>query len=158
MAMRRFEFALERLLHLKRQLERQAQWEQQQALGTVEQAQAQVQQLQQQLQQLAEQLAARVGSLVPAAHWVTTAEMSDRLAQALQQAQARQCAAQQQYQQASQRRAQLATEVEALQTLRQQHYDHWRQQVHKMDQQRLDELGLRRWQQTSTCASMAEQL
>ena len=40
----------------------------------------------------------------------------------------------------------LATEVEALDTLRQQQWDRWRQEAQKADQDRLDEVGLRRWQ------------
>ena len=43
------------------------------------------------------------------------------------------------------REVQVATEVEALSTLRGQQWEQWRQEVAAADQERLDELGLRRW-------------
>ncbi|MBA2224838.1 MAG: flagellar FliJ family protein [Thermogemmata sp.] len=143
--MRRFEFPLERLLQVKRQLERQAELAQRRARQAVDEAQAEVLRLREQLQRIGQQMAAQVGCLLAAEQWGITAELSERLAQAIVAAETRLKEAEQRYQQAAHLRQQLATEVETLQTLRQQHWELWRQQVQKADQQRLDELGLRRW-------------
>jgi len=142
---RRFEFPLERLLQVKRQLERQAELAQRRARQAVDEAQAEVLRLREQLQRIGQQMAAQVGCLLAAEQWGITAELSERLAQAIVAAETRLKEAEQRYQQAAHLRQQLATEVETLQTLRQQHWELWRQQVQKADQQRLDELGLRRW-------------
>jgi flagellar biosynthesis chaperone FliJ len=102
-------------------------------------------------------MAAQVGCLLAAEQWGITAELSERLAQAIAAAETRLQEAEERYQQAAQRRQQLATEVETLQTLRQQHWELWRQQVQKADQQRLDELGLRRWRNQQMADSSARQ-
>ncbi|MCS7271042.1 MAG: flagellar FliJ family protein [Gemmataceae bacterium] len=144
--MQRFEFSLERLLQVKRQLERQAEQVQRRARFAVEEAQAQVVCLRQQLQRLGEQLAGQVGCLLDGQQWATTVQLSDIYAQALQGAEKRLAEAEEHYQRAARLRLQLTQEVEALQTLRHQHWEQWRQQRQKVDQERLDELGLRRWQ------------
>jgi flagellar FliJ protein len=154
---RRFEFPLERLLQVKRQLERQAEQAQCRARQAVDEAQAELLRLREQLQRIARQMAAQVGCLLAAEQWGITAELSERLAQAIAAAETRLQEAEERYQQAAQRRQQLATEVETLQTLRQQHWELWRQQVQKADQQRLDELGLRRWRNQQMADSSARQ-
>lgn len=143
--MQRFEFPLERLLQVKRQLERQAELAQCQARQAVDEAQTELGRLRDQLHRLAQQMTAQVGQLLSGEQWGGTVELSERLADAIQAAEKRLFEAEQRYQQAVQLRKQLATEVETLQTLRQQHWDRWRQQVQKLEQHRLDELGLRRW-------------
>lgn len=159
MGARKFEFSLERLLQVKQQLERQAELEQLRARRVLDEACAQVQQVRDQLQRLAEQAAAGVGRLLTAQQWAMTAEMSDRLARLLQEAESRLTEAQAHYQQAARRRAQLATEVEALQTLRRQQWQQWRQDMQKAEQERLDELGLRRWQASAPRTSgLCEQI
>jgi flagellar export protein FliJ len=158
-AVRRFEFPLERLLQVKRQLERQAELAQRQARQALDEAQAELGRLRDQLQRVAQQMAAQVGQLLTAEQWGTTVELSERLTQAIRVAESRVTEAEQRYQQAAQVRTQLATEVETLQTLRQQQWELWRQQVQKADQHRLDELGLRRWldQQVTSPDSFARQ-
>lgn len=62
--MQRFEFPLERLLQVKRQLERQAELAQCQARQAVDEAQTELSRLRDQLRRLAQQMTAQVGQLL----------------------------------------------------------------------------------------------
>jgi flagellar FliJ protein len=144
---KRFEFSLDRLLKVKKQLERLAELEQSRARDVVERAQANLRGLEDQLAAVSGRFAAAVGSAMTPSQWASASDMAERLGQSIRQAEQDVEAAEQKLMAASQERAQIATEVEALATLRQQQWERWQQEAQKADQERLDELGLRRWQE-----------
>ena len=144
--MRRFEFSLDRLLKLKRQLEKIAELEQVRAQEAVAKARATLQEHRDQLARVAEHITASVGRAVAPHQWAAAADVSERIGQAIKTAEQDVTAAEQQLDTAARERSQLATEVEALATLRQQQWDKWRQEAQKADQERIGELVLRRWQ------------
>ena len=143
--MKRFEFSLERLLKVKRQRERLAELEQQRARAAVDAARAQVEELRGQLARVADGLGGFVGQAVNPQQWATSYELSERIGRSIQAAEADVEKAEERLWEAQQERAQIATEVEALATLRQQQWDQYKQEVQKANQEQLDELGLRRW-------------
>jgi flagellar export protein FliJ len=143
--MRRFQFRLERVLKLKEQAERAAELRLKQARVTLEQARAEVVALWGRLTQNAVALAGRVGTPVPTGSWVAYYEHSAQLAQALNVAEANAQRALQALQEAAAQRAKIATEVETLKYLRHQQWqEHWAE-VARLEQIRLDDLGMRRW-------------
>ncbi|MCS6866416.1 MAG: flagellar FliJ family protein [Gemmataceae bacterium] len=143
--MKRFEFSLERLLRVKQQLERLAELEQQRAVQAVEQARAAVEHIRTQLARIAESFTQAIGRTMTPQQWVCAADMAERLGHALRTAEQELTSAEQRLLTAAQERAQLATEVEAIATLRRQHWEQWRREAAKADQQQLDEVSLRLW-------------
>jgi flagellar protein FliJ len=111
--------------------------------------------LKRQLAEMSETLAARVGQVVIANRWMAAYELSERLGQQIVSAEVDLESAEQRLADARRERVQIATEVEALRTLRQQQWETWRQEVAQADQERLDELGLRRWMSAQTARSGA---
>ncbi len=144
--MKRFDFSLERLLKLKRQRERLAELDQQRARTAVEAAKLRVDELREQLEQISQNLHTCVGQAVAAQQWVSRYDHSTYLGRALVLAEQAVETAEQQYWQKAEERASIATEVEALQTLRKQQWDNYRQEYLQGEQTRLDEMGMRRWQ------------
>lgn len=144
--MKRFEFSLDRLLKVKKQLERLAELEQQRAREAADRARDTLHQYQEQLASVAGRFADAVGSAMAPGQWAAASDMAERLGGSIRQAEHDVAEAEQKFAAASQERAQIATEVEALGTLRQQQWERWRQEAQKADQDRLDEVSLRRWQ------------
>ncbi len=144
--MKRFEFSLERLLRVKRQLERMAELEQQRAQEACDRATAQLQSFRDQLDRVANQMTVTVGRVMAPQQWASAAEMADRVGASIQAAEREVLAAEQRVLTAAQERTQLATEVEALTTLRRQQAEKWQQEVQRHDQNQLDELIQQRWQ------------
>jgi flagellar export protein FliJ len=144
-AVRRFEFSLDRLLRVKRQLERLAELEQRRAQDAVEQARATLGALQDQLSRISDQFARAVGRAMTPHQWVSASDMAERLGNSIRLAEQEVTLAEQKLLTAAQERAQVATEVEAISTLRKQQWELWRQEAQKADQDRLDEVGLRIW-------------
>jgi flagellar FliJ protein len=142
---KRFEFNLDGLLRVKRQLEHVAELEQHKAAQAVRDAVARLDALKDQLARASDTLSAQVGQAVPASRWVTAYDLLEKLGRQMTAAETDVRAAEQKLADARRERVQVATEVEALRTLRQQQWDQWRQEVAAADQERLDELGLRRW-------------
>ena len=143
--MKRFEFSLDRLLKMKRQHERMADLEQIRAVHAVDVAEARVQSLEEQLREMAERITARLGQAFSPGQWVSAYEMSERLGQSIAVAEKEVQAAQERLAVAKQERMQVATEVEALSSLRAQQHDKWRHDAAAADQDKLDEIGLRNW-------------
>ena len=143
--MKRFEFSLDRLLKVRRQQERLAELEQQRARDAADQARTRVADLHAQLAAVGDRYAAAVGRAMTPTQWAAASDLSERLGQSLRAAEAAAAAAEETFAAARQERATLATEVEALGTMRQQQWDKWRQEAKAADQDRLDEVGLRRW-------------
>ncbi|MBX9626902.1 MAG: hypothetical protein K2X82_24085, partial [Gemmataceae bacterium] len=81
--MKRFLFPLDRLLAVKRQLERAAEQDQLRARRAVDDARAVVTGLTADLARVADHLAGTVGTAVPPTKWAAAAETSDRLGRAL---------------------------------------------------------------------------
>ena len=144
--MKRFDFSLERLLKLKRQQERLAELEQQRAAIALDVARRRVAEIQNQLAQLAESLTVHVGRTVTPQHFVSGCDMSQQLGQALVAAETAVTEAEREYWTRAEQRAAIATEAEALQSLRKQQWDVHRKDSMQAEQARLDEIGLQRWQ------------
>lgn len=143
--MRRFEFHLDGLLRVKRQLEHLAELEQRKAQQRVADAAARVDALTDQLTKASDHIAARVGQAMAAGTWVAAFERAEQLGAMIAVAKQDVFSAEQVLETARRERVQVATEVEALSTLRGQQWEQWRQEVAKADQERLDEFGIRRW-------------
>jgi flagellar protein FliJ len=152
---KKFEFHLDGLLRVKRQLEHVAELEQQRAQKGVLDARGRLDGLKKQLAEMSETLAARVGQVVIANRWMAAYELSERLGQQIVSSEIDLEVAERNLADARRERVQIATEVEALRTLRQQQWETWRQEVAQADQERLDELGLRRWMSAQTVRSGA---
>ncbi len=144
--MKRFEFSLDRMLKIKRQRQRLAELEQQRARVKVDTAKSRIEELQNQLGRLSENLIAWVGQTMTPHHWVSSYDMSQQIGQALVEAEKEVVSAENFYWEKVEERASIATEVEALQTLRKQKWDLFRQECMQADQARLDEIGMQRWQ------------
>ncbi len=143
--MKRFEFSLDRLLRVKRQLERVAELEQQKAQDAVAQARAVLDGYRAQLARVSDQFAACVGRAMTPQQWSSAAELAERLGHSIAHQEQEVARAEERLLAAAQERAQVATEVEAISTLKRQQWDQWKQQAQKADQDRLDEVGLRQW-------------
>jgi flagellar export protein FliJ len=144
--LKRFEFSLDRLLRVKRQLERLAELEQRRAQDAVEHARAVLEGFQGQLARISDQFSQAIGRPMTPHQWVSASDMAERLGHSIRAAEEEVSQAEQKLVTAAQERAQLATEVEAISILRQKQWDAWRQEAQKADQDRLDEVGLRLWQ------------
>lgn len=143
--MKKFEFHLDGLLRVKRQLEHLADLEQQKAQQRVADAVSRVDALTAQLAKASDHIAGRVGQAMAAGEWAAAFQRAERLGEQIAAAKREVQAAEQVLETARRERVQVATEVEALSTLRGQQWAQWRQEVAAADQERLDELGLRRW-------------
>lgn len=144
--MKRFEFSLDRLLRVKRQLEHLAELEQRRAQEAAEQARARLAEFRDQLARISDRYAAAVGRAMTPQQWASAYDMTERLGRSIHVSEEDVARAEQKLLAAAQERAQLATEVEAISTLRRQQWERWRQEAQKADQDRLDEVGLRLWQ------------
>ena len=143
--MKRFEFHLDGLLRVKRQLEHVAELEHQKAERRVGECAARVEQLKALLARAADGMAAKVGQAMAAGEWAASFVRAERLGHQIAAAAADLRAAELQSDAARRDKARVSTEVEALSTLRGQQWDQWRQEAAAADQERLTELGLRRW-------------
>jgi len=142
---KKFEFHLDGLLRVKRQLEHLADLELQKAQQRVAEAVAAVNSLAAQLTRESDHSAGRVGQTMAAGEWAAAFVRAERLGEQITAARQELAVAKQVLETARRDRVQVATEVEALSTLRGQQWEQWRQEVAAADQERLDELGMRRW-------------
>ncbi len=143
--MKRFEFSLDRLLRVKRQLERVAELEQLRAQEATERARAELQALHDQLARISDRFSASIGRAMIPSQWASASDMAERLGHSIHRSENEVSQAEQKLLAAAQERAQLATEVEAISTLRRQQWEQWKQEAQRADQDRLDEVGLRIW-------------
>jgi flagellar protein FliJ len=125
---KRFEFSLDRLLKVKRQLERLAELEQQKAETAAREAHAVVVNLKEQLARVADSLNGSVGQAVSPHQWVNAYQLSDRLGQSIAIAEKAVEAAELKLSEARQQRVQVAAEVEALDTLHHQQKEKWQRE------------------------------
>lgn len=152
--MKKFEFHLDGLLRVKRQLEHLAELEYQKAERRVSEATARVNALCDQLEQASDHMAGRVGHAMAAGEWAAGFERAERLGQQIVAAKNDLATAEQALETARRERVQVATEVEALSTLRGQQWEKWRQEVAAADTERLDELALNRWRAAQDAARL----
>jgi flagellar FliJ protein len=142
---KRFDFALERVLRLKRQRERLAEMALARARADLDAARGRVADFAGQLDRLARAVGESVGRAVPPERWVADAGLSARLGQALREAERQAEQAQRRLDEAARERVRRAVEAEALQTLRQEQWEQYRRELNRHEQERLDELSLGRW-------------
>ncbi len=143
--MKKFDFHLDGLLRVKRQLENLAELEFQKAQLRVSAAVAKVTALSDQLVKASDHMAGRVGHAMAAGEWATAFSRAEELGKQIAAAKQEVLAAEQGMESARRERVQVATEVEALSTLRGQQWEKWRQEVAAADTERLDELAMTRW-------------
>lgn len=143
--MQRFEFSLERVLKVKRQLEELAEREQRRAQVASDAAHARAAALRRQLAEISEAMAQRIGQITAPHQWLMGFESSERLGQAILVADqhAEDCDAK--LEAATRERGQLAGEVQALETLRQQQLDAWQRTYQQAEQDSADDLTVQRW-------------
>lgn len=141
--MQRFEFSLDRVLKVKRQLEVLAEREQIRARHAAA-AHARAAALRDQLAAVSQAMADRLGQATAPHQWQAAFETSERLGQAIAAADrhADECDAR--HAAAAAERGQLASEVQALDTLRQQQFDVWRRAHQQAEQDASDELSIQR--------------
>lgn len=147
--MRRFRFSLDRVLKVKQQREKLAEVRVAQALAAAELARQAVAGVRQEIVTASLAMQQRVGRVLTGDVWAAAFDHSDRLNAALVRAEAVLREAETRLEEAVQARRQIATEVEALKTLRQQQWEQHRDEVQKAEQERLDEIGLRGWQENT---------
>ncbi len=144
--MKRFVFALDAVLKVKRHRARLAEMRQGQAAQALAAAQDVAGGIRRQLDLTCTYLQGRVGRPQEAATWLAVYLQSDWLEQQLQAAGLQVEKATRELERAAEVRRQAAVEVEALLALRERQWQEFRRTFQKMEQERLDEVGLRRWQ------------
>lgn len=144
--MQRFAFELDRVLKFKRHLEWLAEVKQHQAAAVWQAAQADADGLQGQLNQVCGRLQEMLGKAQNATSWLAIYRQSARLEHTLQAAKLKVEHAANDHALAAAARQKAATEVEVLEVLRQQKWQAHRKAFERSEQERLDDIGLRRWQ------------
>jgi flagellar export protein FliJ len=143
---RRFQFGLERVLKVKHQREKIAEARLAQARVALEAAQDRVAELGREIVLAGEALNRLVGRVLTAEVWAQTFDHSARLGAALETAEGLAARAQRVFDEAAEARKAIATEVEALKTLKQQKWEVYKDEVQRAEQIRLDEISMRGWQ------------
>jgi flagellar export protein FliJ len=138
---KKFVFALDWLLRLKRQRERLAELLLARARAESDLARARVAGLRGDLDRVARDLDAATAP----GRWAAAAETATRLYTEIDAAERAAQLAADRLADAVRRRVRLTQEVEALRALRVQQWDDYRRDALRADQRRLDELSLRRW-------------
>lgn len=150
--MKRFEFSLDRLLKVKTQLERLAEMEQLRAREAVDRARGELQECRDQLNRISDRVTDSIGIALSPLQWASACDMTERLGVSIKTAEDAVNEAERRLAAAASERAQIATEVEALSTLRRQQWEQWRQEAQKADQEQLDQVGLRTWMRKNEAA------
>jgi flagellar export protein FliJ len=142
---KRFVFALDKVLHYKQQRERLAEARQQQLAAALQARESEVTALRDQLRKACTLLPSTADGTLDTGAWLAGYWHAVQLGQAVQAAEQRVALATAEYQQAATKRQQAAKEVEILVTLRQQRWQMHQQEVGRQRQEQLDEMGMRRW-------------
>lgn len=143
--MQRFEFSLDRVLKVKRQLEALAEREQRRAQLAADAARARAAALRRQLAEVAQAMADRLGQATAPHQWLAAFETSERLGEAIAAADRHVDECDARLEAAARERAQAAGEVQALDTLRQQQFDAWQRTYRQAEQDAADDLTVQRW-------------
>ncbi len=144
--MQRFQFSLERVLKWKNQMERMAEQKQKQAHLAWEAACFQVAGIHRSLEEAAKKFAAREGQVAPASSWASDASYAQQLGLALEKSEAQARQAEANLKEAIAVRSKAAVEVETLLALERRQLQEHARQAARLEQERMDEIGLRRWQ------------
>lgn len=143
--MKRFRFAFATLLKVKEQREQLAEARVAAARLELEACRERLGRLHEALAEVARHLEAQLGHPAAALVWSATFEQTARLERGIRAAEKQVAAAEDAMREALQARLRISTEVEMLDTLRQQRWELHRQDLQRADQERLDELGMRNW-------------
>ena len=147
--MQKFEFSLERLLKIRRQQERLAELDVMRATVAVDAAKAKVEQLREKLLHHNNAMTKCVGRTMSPHEWAAGSEYSNQLGQLINLSLTEVILAERKLAEANAKRTEVASEAEAMQSLRDQQYSEFKQDLQKFDQERVDEAGLRRWLATA---------
>ena len=142
--MKRFRFRLESLLSLRRQKDRLAEARQLCARQAWEAARSEADTLLAQLVESAAVIEGRLGRTIGTDRWVAQYQHITVLRQAVDRAEARARLAQTDFEEANRRRRITATELEALQLLREEQWQEHRHEAVQSEQKRLDDAYLHR--------------
>lgn len=148
--MKRFEFSLDRLLKVKKQLERLAELEQARAAQVVVEARVRVDGLKTRLLSVSSSLHSAVGQGVSPGQWVNAYAMSEHIGRQIELAEQSAKAAEDKLAAAAKQRTAVSTEVEALASLRQQKWEQWQHEAAAKAQEQSDEVTMRRWTAAQT--------
>ena len=143
---KRFVFDLDGLLKLKRHRERLAELRHAQAAQALAAAQSASAAIRRQLDLTSAYVLGRVGRAQDAGAWLAAYLQADRLEQKLDAGARVVEDARQALDRAAEARRQAAVEAESLRSLRERRWQEYLQDYRKAEQERLDEVGLRRWQ------------
>jgi flagellar export protein FliJ len=144
---KRFQFAYATLLRVKRLREKLAESRVALARRQRDGCQHRLTALHEELGGVARRLELSLGVALQGPAWAGAFEQSARLERAIRDAEGQLAAAEEALRQAIEARTRLAAEVEMLETLEQQKRAEHRQEAQKAEQERLDELGMRRWRE-----------
>jgi flagellar export protein FliJ len=147
--MKRFTYRLEPVLRLRKQELRMAEWKQLEARRQVDDAVRQLEESQGRLARATEALSQRMGATMPAGEYLGQQDRVQAIQREIAARGRRLAAAQQVWQAASDRRSQLAVQVETLEHLRSLQREEHRRAVEAKKQQQLDEFAVRRWSASS---------
>ncbi len=152
--MKRFEFRLQRLLHLKEQEKKLSELAVLKARAALDFVLAEKAQLLESLQQTAVALQGKVGQAVAIADWMVRQMHTGQITAALELTEQRIQSARQQLLSAVQAQMALARDVESLSHLRSQEWTEYRRKLAAVQQDQLDEVGLRRWRPEGSMQEM----
>ena len=144
--MKRFEFKLERVLHFKQQREKMAEVQQKKAAAALKTVEDEIAVLQDRLAETAAVLESRAAGAPELATWLACYAQAGRIGKALEAAEARAQKARRYLLEANAQRRQAAIEAEGILTLRRQQWQVHQKLRRREEQERGDELALRRWQ------------
>jgi flagellar export protein FliJ len=145
----RFTFELDRVLKYKQRRERLAEVKHKQATTALQAARNEAEALRRQLDLACLRLQDKMGKPQDTITWLAVYRQGTILDQALQIAGRKVERATHDLAQAAAARKQAAVEVEVLLTLRHQRWHEHRVEMQRAEQERLDELGMQRWQTAS---------
>jgi hypothetical protein len=143
--MKRFDFRLERLLSVKRRLERLAEQRQQQARAEFEAAMAEATEAQRRVEEEGSGGLEVVRKTATLGSWQAQFELVASLERLASAARERAAASFERLRAADLARTRIASEVEALEHLRERYAKIHQTQVSREQYEQLDEIGMRRW-------------
>ncbi len=143
--MKRFDFPLDRVLQVKRQLERVADLEQQRARARVAEAKQTLEKRKSELARHSDRIASTVGRAMTPVQWSSLSTSGDQFARRISEAENDLTLAEKSLAAAADAYSQIAREIEALSTFRTEQWEVWSRENQVAVQNELDEVGLRRW-------------
>jgi flagellar protein FliJ len=141
----RFEFPLERLLKVKRQLERLVEMEQARAAMAVAEARDRVEGLKNRLRDVSTAMQGSIVRGVMPGNWDNVYAVSEHLGHEIERAEGTAKIAEEKLAAVAKKRTAAATEVEVLASIRGERWEEWQQKSAAKAQEQLDEVTMRRW-------------